>query len=217
MLASRQPVEDPIQPKASRASLLDWRRRIAELYAEVRRLPPAEGWAQWRAARDRLFREHEQSPLPLGERAGHRGIACFPYDPSLRLTAALVEFSDGGGIGADGGRDGDIALTPFARTDGLAGALGRELTLYWIEGYGGGVFLPFADPTNGPETYGGGRYLLDTIKSADLGAAEDGRLILDFNFAYYPSCAYSPDWVCPLPPRENRLPTPVRAGERNGP
>lgn len=88
-----------------------------------------------------------------------------------------------------------------------------ELGLYWLEGYGGGLFLPFHDDTNGTETYGGGRYLLDTVKGADLGV-EDGRLILDFNFAYNPSCAYDSQWSCPLAPPENRLPIALRAGER---
>jgi uncharacterized protein (DUF1684 family) len=88
----------------------------------------------------------------------------------------------------------------------------HELSLYWLEGYGGGIFLPFADTTRGSETYGGGRYLLDTVKGADLGEA-DGQLVLDFNFAYNPSCAYDPRWVCPLSPPENRLDVAVRAGE----
>ena len=94
----------------------------------------------------------------------------------------------------------------------LAGDL-LSLELYWLEGYGGGLFLPFADLTSGEETYGGGRYILDTIKGADLGMNE-GRLLLDFNFAYNPSCSYDPNWVCPLAPVENRLPIPIRAGER---
>jgi hypothetical protein len=96
----------------------------------------------------------------------------------------------------------------------VAEALGGELTLYWLTGYGGGVFLPFLDATSGKETYGGGRYLLDTIKSADHGTLADGRTILDFNFAYNPSCYYSPRWICPLSPRSNRLPAPVRGGEK---
>ncbi len=108
-----------------------------------------------------------------------------------------------------------MTLVPYALTRGLGEALGAELTLYWVEGYGGGVFLPFGDATNGKETFPGGRYLLDTIKSADLGRSDDGRMILDFNFAYYPSCAYSEAWVCPLSPPENRLPISIRAGERN--
>jgi len=88
-----------------------------------------------------------------------------------------------------------------------------ELPVYWLEGYGGGLFLPFADRTSGKTTYGAGRYLLDTVKGADLGTA-DGRLVLDFNFAYNPSCVYDPAWTCPLAPAANRLGVDVRAGER---
>jgi uncharacterized protein len=90
---------------------------------------------------------------------------------------------------------------------------GIELPLYWVEGYGGGVFLPFADRTSGATTYGAGRYLIDTVKGADLGSVE-ARLVLDFNFAYNPSCAYNPAWTCPLAPPANRMAVPVRAGER---
>jgi uncharacterized protein len=88
------------------------------------------------------------------------------------------------------------------------------LTLFWISGYGGGVLLPFKDGTSGQETYGGGRYLLDTIKHADLGS-DKGRLIVDFNYAYNPSCAYDPRWHCPLAPPENSLPTRIAAGEKS--
>ena len=106
--------------------------------------------------------------------------------------------------------------TPFRRFAHVVFELGGEaqrLALYWLEAYGGGVFLPFGDATSGNETYGAGRYLLDTVKGADLGA-EHGRLVLDFNFAYNPSCSYDPRWACPLAPPENRLPLPIRAGER---
>jgi uncharacterized protein (DUF1684 family) len=88
-----------------------------------------------------------------------------------------------------------------------------ELELYWLDAYGGGLFVPFADATSGTETYGAGRYLLDTVKGADLGV-ENGRLVLDFNLAYNPSCSYDPRWACPLSPPANRLAVPVRAGER---
>lgn len=91
----------------------------------------------------------------------------------------------------------------------------RRLALLWVEGYADGLFLPFRDATNGTETYGAGRYLLDAAKSADLGGdMERGTLILDFNFAYHPSCAFDPRWSCPLAPPENRLDVAVRAGER---
>ena len=91
----------------------------------------------------------------------------------------------------------------------------RWLSVFWMAGYSGGLFIPFRDATNDIETYGAGRYLLDGAKSADLGADPlTGALILDFNFAFQPSCAFDPRWACPLAPPENRLDLPVRAGER---
>jgi uncharacterized protein len=98
----------------------------------------------------------------------------------------------------------------------LSGPLaGEVLSVFWMEGYSGGLFLPFRDETTGTETYGAGRYLLDTAKGADLGGdARSGELLLDFNLAYNPSCAYEPRWNCPLAPAENTLRQPVRVGER---
>ena len=93
-----------------------------------------------------------------------------------------------------------------------------QLSLYWIDVYGGGLFLPFRDTTAPDETYGGGRYLFDTVKGSDFlwSSDTDGerRIVLDFNYAYNPSCAYDYRWACPLAPRENWLPFPIRAGER---
>ncbi len=207
---------DPGTPAlAACADLWDWRRRVAELYAEVRALgPPRLAWQLWRETRDELFRTHPQSPLEPAAQAAFAGVPLFDYDPAFRLTAHLVPASDGAPVTLSGGGDGAIRIMPFARTAGLEHRLGAELTLYWIAGYGGGVFLPFQDATSGHETYGGGRYLLDTIKGADLGRASEARVILDFNFAYNPSCAYSDRWICPLAPPANALPTAVRAGER---
>ena len=193
-------------------SLWDWRRRVSELYASVRAHADAtHAWALWQYERAELFRNHMQSPL------SESGILpeYFDYNPALRFEAELEAApSDAPPHHLPAGRDGSVALIPFAMTANLAPSLGRELTLYWIEGYGGGVFLPFLDATSGKTTYDGGRYLLDTIKGADLGLGKDGRAILDFNFAYNPSCAYSDVWVCPLAPLINRLPGPVEAGEK---
>lgn len=198
-------------------ALWDWRRQIAGLYAEIRGLGhPRLGWQLWRETRDRLFREHPQSPLDAAQRAALAALPLFDYDPALRCTAGLEPAAGGEPVTMSGGGDGAIRMLPFARTAGLRQRLGDELTLYWIGGYGGGVFLPFKDATSGRETYGGGRYLLDTIKSADLGTTADGEVILDFNFAYNPSCAYSDRWICPLAPAANQLPGAVRGGERMG-
>jgi uncharacterized protein len=189
--------------------LLDWKRRVGELYAAVRAAPdPAEGWVQWCEVRRLLFREHPQSPVPPAERTGFRGPHVFDYDPAWRLLAevepAPVEHLE------LPSSDGE---TMTFRRFGRARAGEIRLDLYWLEGYGGGVFVPFRDATSANETYGAGRYILDTVKGADLGAA-GSRLILDFNFAYQPSCAYDPRWTCPLAPPANRLEVEIRAGER---
>ncbi|HEX8166977.1 MAG TPA: DUF1684 domain-containing protein [Beijerinckiaceae bacterium] len=194
------------------ADLWDWRRQVAELYGRVRAAPGRPGWELWRRQRDRLFSDHPQSPLSPKERAGFAGLPYFDYDPALRFDVDLVPTRTARREVLDGGRDG-VRLLPFARTEGLQDRVGGELTFYWIEGYGGGAFLPFADATNGTETYAGGRYLLDTVKGADLGRSGE-RVVLDFNFAYNPSCAYSDRWTCPLPPTANRLPHAIQAGER---
>ena len=203
-----------LSPTTGFVELWDWRRRIADLYGEVRSLDPLAAWQRWRSVRDQLFRDHAQTPLGPERRVGFAGLAYFDYDPALRFTVDLAAPRDSSEQQMEVGRDGTVTLRPFADTRGLAHRLGGELTLYWIVGYGGGVFLPFRDATSGVETYAGGRYLLDTIKGADLGRAPDGRVLLDFNFAYNPSCSYSDQWVCPLAPSGNSLAAPVRAGER---
>lgn len=195
-------------------ALAGWRRDIAALYATIREEPEPEiAWSLWRGTRARMFREHRMSPLDPRIRSEFRNIAVFQYDPSLRFAVHLTEAS-GGFIEYDLGDDGDLKITPAARTIGLAKPLGAELTIYWIGGYGGGLFLPFRDATSGRETYDGGRYIIDTIKGADLGYDGKGRMILDFNFAYNPSCAMNEDYISPLPPLVNTLPNPVRGGER---
>jgi hypothetical protein len=178
--------------------LLDWKRRIFAVYAEVRAAEPPAGWERWRAVREQLFRDHPQSPSP-----GYKSLAYFEYDPAFRFLAE-VEPAEEEAIEIDG--------FPFRRFAVARFELGA-LDLYWLEGYGGGLFLPFADATRGTETYGAGRYLLDTVKGADLGM-EDGGLVLDFNFAYNPSCFYDDKWACPLTPPANRVSMPIRAGER---
>ena len=103
--------------------------------------------------------------------------------------------------------DDDVPAVAQARADGVT------LDVSWLEGYGGGLFVPFADATSGDETFGAGRYLLDTVKGADLGVEGD-RLVLDFNFAYQPWCSYDGRWACPLAPPANRLEMRIKAGER---
>lgn len=192
-------------------TLLDWRRRVADMYSGVRSKLPADAPAAralWRSTRDELFRAHPQSPIPSSERPMFRGLPYFEYDPRfakkgqirpLREERYDVPTSSGGVI-------------PFVRFGAIDLDVG-SLEVYWLDAYSGGVFLPFRDATAGNTTYGGGRYLLDTAKSADLGSNGD-ELVLDFNFAYHPSCRYDPKWVCPLAPPGNRLQVAIEAGER---
>ncbi len=192
-------------------ALAHWRRSVAEMYAAVRQAPEAERESvlrAFRAERDRLFKWHLQSPLEPQQRAAFANLPYYPYDPAWRVMARIEAMPEEAVRPIVLAGDGllQTALIGYA-----VFAIAR-LGIYWIQGYGGGVFIPFADPTNGTTTYAGGRYLYDTIKGADLGACED-EIVLDFNYAYNPSCAYSPRWVCPLPPPESRLPFAVEAGE----
>jgi uncharacterized protein (DUF1684 family) len=193
--------------------LLDWRRRIAALYAEIRAAEePEKAWWRWREVRDELFESHPQSPLPEEKRKGFSGIDYFDYDPAYRVTAR-VRAADPQRIELRGSAGSSFGATRFARAEFRLGEDDLDLGLYWLEGYAGGLFVSFRDATSGRETYGACRYLLDTVKGADLGG-EGERLILDFNFAYNPSCSYDPSWACPLAPPDNRLSIGVRAGER---
>jgi len=240
--------------RVEKLQLADWRRRISELYAEVRELAvadPAAAWNHWRLIRERLYREHPSSPVTPDSRAAFVA-AHFAYDPSLRFElpvrpAEMSETADragegravsgsSSGSGSGGGPGRDLAARLGA---GLGAGLTlpisvgqpisfdlvgwleipfasgvRRLALFWLPEYSGGFFLPFRDATNGAATYGGGRYLIDSAKGADLGGdPARGTVIVDFNFAYHPSCAFDPRWSCPLSPPENRLEIEVRAGE----
>ena len=193
---------------ADTLSLLDWKRRVFSLYAAVRALEPEAGWELWRETRDELFRSHPQSPQP-----GYAGLAYYDYDPAARVVAELEDLEAAPTPIETSGPE-PMLFQPFARAHFELRGEPQALEVDWLEGYGGGVFLSFRDATSGKETYGGGRYLLDTVKGADLGE-DEGRLVLDFNFAYNPSCSYDPSWVCPLAPPANRLPVAVEAGERH--
>ena len=196
-------------------TLLDWKRRVFELYADIRASDDSvRAWERWTATRDELFSTHPQSPIPEGNRTLFTGLPYFSYDPGARVLAqveaAPAEHYE---IQTSGEAGGSYGFTRFAVAVFELNGEPLSLEMYWLDGYGGGLFLPFRDATSGKETYGAGRYLLDTVKGSDLGMKDD-RLVLDFNFAYNPSCAYDPKWVCPLAPPPNRLKVPVQAGER---
>jgi uncharacterized protein len=191
-------------------TLLDWRRRVARLYAEIRAEPdPVAAHEHWRRTRDDLLRTHPDSPIPGPERASYPGAPVAAYDPRLRFDVAVDTGVPPEQLKMATGTDGIVRFDRIgtAHLPGLG-----DLDVWWLASYGGGVFVPVKDASAGTASYGGGRYLFDTAKGADLGG-DDGRLVLDFNFAYNPSCAYDPAWACPLAPAGNTLARPVLAGE----
>lgn len=191
-------------------TLLEWRRAVAALYADVRttsEVDPEGALHRFRSGRDRLFRDHPDTPLSPSDLATFRGLAYWPYDAALRFEAEL-EPTPPERLVANSLAGDPYTLDRIGRVRLPVG----DLDVYWIAVYGGGVFLPFRDATAGTATYGAGRYLLDTIKGADLGGS-DGRLVIDFNYAYHPSCAYDARWSCPLAPPTNRLDAAIEAGE----
>ena len=197
---------------ADRLDLLDWKRRIFDVYRDVRNeRDPIVAWSRWREVRGELIGRHPQSPLDESRRPGFEPVY-FDYDPEARVLADVVAL-EAEQAEIPMSRDDGTRFTRFANASFELQGEQLALGLYWLDAYGGGIFLSFMDETSGATTYGAGRYVLDTVKGADLGMSGK-RLVLDFNFAFNPSCAYDPRWACPLAPPENRLPVAVRAGER---
>jgi uncharacterized protein len=191
-------------------SLLDWRRRVAAIYAEVRATPdPRAAHRAWQDARNALLATHPDSPVPAAGRAAFSGVPVAPYDPALRFHAEVDGQIEPARIEVSTGTDG---IVPFERV-GVVHLPGiGDLDVWWVMCYGGGIFVPVRDTRHDGATYPGGRYVLDTVKGADLGG-DNGVLVVDLNFAYNPSCAYDPAWACPLAPAGNVVPVPVNAGE----
>ncbi len=192
-------------------TLLDWRRRVASLYADVRASADADAeatLATFRAGKDRLVGGHPDSPVDHTCRSSFRGLPYWPYDSAARYVVPVEPLEPATATAPSISGD-SFALRRIGRVELPLG----DLEVYWIDVYGGGIFVPFRDGTSGDETYGAGRYLLDTVKGADLGGDASG-LVLDFNYAYHPSCVFDPIWSCPLAPRANWLSQPVRTGER---
>ena len=197
--------------------LSDWRRRMFGLYAGVRQLSlhePAAGHELWKSARDELFAGHPLSPLLPDDRAQFTGLTVPRYDPDWRYELEVHRADEPVRISVDGGPEGPV---PFSLVGTVHIPYFGTLDVWRLVDYGGGLFLPVKDALAGTPggTFGGGRYLLDTVKGADLGPGADrDSLIVDFNFAYNPSCAYDPSWSCPLAQAGNTVRAEIPVGER---
>jgi uncharacterized protein (DUF1684 family) len=163
---------------------------------------------EFRRDKDEFFRDDPRSPLTPEQRANFAGLSYFPENPRLRIEAEL-------GTGVD--LDEDIVMQTTTGGTQVYRRAGKvrfevdgqpaEITLYKSPDQHE-LFVPFRDATSGSETYGAGRYL-------EVGPPMDGRVVVDFNDAYNPYCAYNPEWSCPIPPGENWLAVPIRAGEKD--
>lgn len=155
--------------------------------------------------KDEFFARGTDSPLNDAQRRTFGGLRYFDPDPALRIEA-LLERPDTSEYEDIQTSDGQIQHLPRAGT--LRLRIGdRDVALAAYD-QGHELFIPFRDATSGDETYGAGRY----VEAHPIG---DDRYEIDFNTAYNPYCAYNEDWSCPLPPRENWLDIPIRAGERS--
>jgi uncharacterized protein (DUF1684 family) len=203
--------------KAVRENLLalaGWRRATAEMYALVRQSEdPLLAWQHFIGTRNHLFKNHVQTPLTAGQQASFQQLSYYPYEPAFRVIGHLDYALEAVEMAIELADDGLLRLRRVAAIHFDLTSRAKQLSLFWVQGYGGGLFLPFKDQTNQRETFGSGRYLYDTIKGADLGVTKD-EILLDFNFAYNPSCAYDARWVCPLAPQENSLNMAITAGEK---
>ena len=203
----------PAREQLSELALAGWRREVFDIYREARLdRDPERAHARWRERRDRLFREHSQSPLAVDDPMRKTGVPYWPYDPGLRFSVPVLKAARPvwRSLPTEGEEVTDLRQVGWVE---LPEALGPRLAVWWLAQYGGGLFVPFRDQTAGSESYGAGRYLLDTVKGADLGL-DEGRLVLDFNFSFHPSCRYDAAFRCPLAPPESVLAGAVRAGER---
>ena len=170
-----------------------------------------------RREKDWFFKEGEDSPIPHQSRHSFAGLAYFPVDPKYRVRARLVRdpnpqrvvLATSKGIPRDMIRVGVFEFEIDGTKQRLAAFKSAPQPGHHHH-EDRNLFVPFRDATSGKETYGAARYL-------DIEALPTDEYVLDFNVAYNPYCAYSDDYVCPFPPRENWLTVPIRAGEKNFP
>ncbi len=204
--------------------LYNYRARVAAMYwARAQSLLAGEDagsvWERFHEAKDDLFAHHPQSALNEEQRRNFQGLRYFPYNPAMRLIADVDTNVEPLQLTVPMNADESMTMTRVGQLHFTVESQAVVLAFYWLNIYGGGLFLPFRDTTSPAESYGGGRYLFDTIKGSDFLPAADSpgleRIVLDFNYAYNPSCAYNDRWVCPLAPLENRLNVAIHAGEMN--
>lgn len=160
--------------------------------------------SEFRRQKDRFFALNSQSPLSPDQKRAFRGLNYFPENAELRMEVQVEPFPQKDIIQMQTSTGGVQRYTRYGKFKFVVEGQLVELTIYASQN---GFFLPFVDSLAGTETYSAGRYL----EPEHLGG---NRFLVDFNLAYNPYCAYNDQWTCPLTPAENRLPVPIRAGEK---
>ncbi len=160
----------------------------------------------FRERKDEYFLRAPDSPIPSAHRPAFNGLDYYDEDPALAMRLELRP-ADGGAVTVQTSDGQERVYTRDATISFSVAGEPVSLTLYGTD-HNDGYFLPFRDATSGDETYGAGRYI-------DVSPAADGMVTVDFNLAYNPYCAYNGGYSCPLPPVENWLVVPIRAGERD--
>jgi uncharacterized protein (DUF1684 family) len=200
------------------AALVEWREAVGEIYKEVRATHAGDSlraWERFRERRDFLYKHHTCSALTEAEKRKFAGFENYAYDPAFCFIGEVAYDVDETRYRAQIS-EGALPYRKIATAKFDHLGKPRALSIFWLDIYGGGLWIPVGDETNGEMTYGGGRYLFDTSKGANLGMSEDGKkILLDMNFLYPPSCSLNAQWICPLCPPQNRLPFRIEAGEIN--
>lgn len=160
----------------------------------------------FRQAKDEFFQTSPQSPLSPEQQVHFDGLRYYDYNPALVFDLKPEQFGEKAHIKMQTSTGETRSYLRWGKVTFQVEGQEASLTLYFTPGTVE-FFVPFMDATSGTETYGAGRYL-------ELERLPDGNVHLDFNIAYNPYCAYSPQWSCPIPPRENRLKVAIRVGEK---
>ena len=158
-----------------------------------------------RAEKDRFFRSSPHSPI--ADRVNFTGLAYYPPDPAYRYKLAINQADQPEPLTFQTNTGDERTYHRIGTVEFGVDGESATLALYRADHHDA-LFLPFRDATSGSETYGAGRYLEPQLLS-------DGRVLVDFNLAYNPFCAYSSSYSCPLPPIENHLTVAIRAGEKD--
>ena len=164
---------------------------------------------EFRKAKDEFFATNHQSPLTDQQRSCFAGLSYFYEDAGLRYEADVEEFEEKEPVEMQTSTGAVASYTRWGKVAFDVDGERAELTLFGdAHGHGDEFFVPFADVTTGTETYDAGRYV-------DIQPLAGGKMLVDFNVAYHPYCAYNEQWSCPLVPFENRLKVSIRAGEKS--